>query len=288
MSSPLPPLLPSAPPATTIISYHQPPLPPDPPPPTTVTAISLPTASFTSPPLSPGGKLDDSPIHAAIRVALGVGNAMGADFEDQVWSAILQPITPFRHKSSGIHLMGTIERAVLKIDSLMLGSYLQGCIGGQSDLFMSLQLSPSEFHFTVSSVPVALAILWEAKIDTPPIHISFLPCSIENVAKVPAAYMDPRILVSPLHQPAPPLDLARSAFQPMNIGDRMQHAFRFIHQTLKLGPNIGLLFQSALWRAKRSMLSPPRHASSRARDTIIFFHNCHLPLDCFLVAALLF
>lgn len=213
---------------------------------------------------------------------------MGADFEDQVWSAILQPITPFRHKNSGIHLGVKIERAVMEIDCLMLACYLQGCLGGQSDVFMILQLSPSEFRFTVSSLPVAWAILREKEIASPHIHISFFVCSPADAARESPPSIAPRLRASP---PSPlPLQTPthfHAAPLTFDIGDRLQHAFRFISQTLTLDNSVGLAFQAALWQAKRSMVSPPCQASPKSHYTIIFFHNCRLPLDCYLVAALL-
>lgn len=99
----------------------------------------------------------------ALRCHLGVGNAMGLDFEEQALYHYQSPITG-ASPACGHHLFICFSACKVFIDADIIAALLQASLGGSTAAFYVHAFGETTFCFSVASAAIAQALLLEKPI----------------------------------------------------------------------------------------------------------------------------
>jgi hypothetical protein len=94
---------------------------------------------------------DDSLAHRALRTFLGIGNAMGLQFEQDAWDAGVLS-APISKTFPAYQLTASIHLSDIHFDEILMAVLLQACIGGSADMFRVQKITSYCFRFFVPSV----------------------------------------------------------------------------------------------------------------------------------------
>lgn len=151
---------------------------------------------------------------------------------------------------------------------MLVGVLLQACLSGSATAFQVARMAPECFSFVLSSPRISTSLVAESTIFSKALSIQFLPLPLSAT------------LVA--HPPPPTLAKA----PPLDIGDRLQHAFSFLQ------PQLGLYGVAASISPRRTSrtsfpLLCPMNRAFPSNIIINYVHRSEIAVDYHLLKALL-